>query len=84
MDVWVLMNGTYKSSIHHGSACFEYEDKKILSELSEEDLKTIKEIFHDKRLVKDSPSCGFRKKIAIVLNDGTRTYSITCDICQII
>ena len=83
---WLLMNSnrTNMSTINNGRVRFEYGDKDILTDLSEEDLNTIKEIFNNKRLYKDNPSCGFSESIAVLLNDDAQIFYIACDTCPII
>ena len=83
---WLLMNSnrTNMSEINNGRVCFKYGDKDILTDLSEKDLNTVKEIFDNKRLYKDNPSCGFSENIAVLLNDDSQVFCIACDTCPII
>lgn len=83
---WLLMKSyrTDMSTINNGKVRFEYGDENILTDLSEEDLNTIREIFDDKKLYKDNPSCGFSESIAVLLNDDSQIFCIACDTCPII
>ena len=60
-------------------AVFKYGDADITQTLSDEDSKTVKDIFKGKNLFSDSPSCGFSKNVALII-DGN-TYCIACDTC---
>jgi hypothetical protein len=83
---WLLMksNRNNMSTINNGRVRFEYGDEDILTDLSEEDLNTIKEIFDNKKLYKDNPSCGFSESIAVLLNDDSQIFCIARDTCPII
>ena len=63
-------------------AVFKYGDADITQTLSDEDSKTVKDIFKGKNLFSDSPSCGFSKNVALIIGDDT--YCIACDDCGII
>ena len=60
-------------------AVFRYSDVNISKPLSAEDAETVQAIFNGKSLFSDSPSCGFDKNIALII-DGY-TYCIACDTC---
>jgi len=75
------LNRTDTSTISNGRIRFEYNGKNILDDLSEEDLNTIKEIFNNKKLYKDSPSCGFDDNIAILFNAESQVFCIARDTC---
>lgn len=74
---------TNLSTIDNGIAVFKYGEVNISEKLSDEDLNTIQNIFDNKKLYKDDPSCGFSDNIAVVL-DGTQVFCIACDECPII
>lgn len=76
-------NRTNISEIDNGMAVFQYGDVNISKKISNEDLNAIKNIFDDKKLYKDSPSCGFNENISVVL-DETQVFCIACDKCPII
>ena len=77
------LNKTNVNTINNGTVVFKYGEADISKKLSDEDLNTIKNIFNNKKLYKDSPSCGFSENIAVVL-DGTQIFCIACDNCPII
>lgn len=60
-------------------AVFRYGDIDITKPLSDEDAKTVREIFNGKSLFSDSPSCGFDENVALIINGNT--YCIACDTC---
>lgn len=76
-------NKTNVSTIYDGKVVFKYDETNITKKLSNKDLNIIKNIFDNKKLYKDSPSCGFSDNIAVVL-DGTQVFCIACDECPII
>ena len=63
-------------------AVFRYGEVDISKPLSDEDTKTIREIFDGKSLFSDSPSCGFGENVALII-DGN-AYCIACDTCGIV
>ena len=60
-------------------AVFQYGDADINTTLSNEDSEIVRKIFNGKMLFSDSPSCGFRENVALII-DGD-TYCIACDTC---
>ncbi len=63
-------------------AVFQYGDADISKKLSDQDCESVKEIFHGKRLFRDSPSCGFSENVALII--GGNTYCIARDSCGVI
>ena len=61
---------------------FIYGEQNINTEVKEDDLETIKEIFNNKILYSDNPSCGFSKNISVII--GNKTFCFACDGCKII
>ena len=59
------------------------DDLCINDPLSETDLNTIIEIFDQKILYRDSPSCGFSENIAIRINDKD-IFCVARDGCPIV
>lgn len=66
-----------------GKVSFVYGDSNILENLSDKDCNIIKDMFDNKKLYKDNPSCGFSENIAIVFDDS-KVFCIANDECPII
>ena len=64
-------------------ACFIYGDVTTSQYLEDKDLETLKEIFDDKILYKDDPSCGFSEDISVRFNQS-QTFCIARDTCPIV
>lgn len=63
--------------------CFIYGDVTTSQYLEDKDLETLKEIFDDKRMYKDTPSCGFSKDISVRFNQS-QTFCVARDTCPIV
>ena len=63
--------------------CFIYEEVSISQYLEDKEVETLKEIFDDKILYKDNPSCGFSEDISIRFNQS-QTFCIARDTCPIV
>ena len=61
---------------------FKYNDNNITVTLNEEETKTVKDIFSNRRLYKDNPSCGFTEDISVRF--GETVFCIACDNCPIV
>lgn len=85
VGIFILIRSdrTNTDLVSNGYAVFDYNDKNVLKNLSEDDLITIKKIFDNKKLYKDNPSCGFSENIAVVL-DNSLIFCIAQDNCPII
>ena len=66
-------------------AVINYENGTVSvnESLTKEEISLISDIFEDKELYSDKPSCGFSDEISIVINDG-QTFCIARDTCAII
>lgn len=71
-----IQNGT------KGIAKFKYEDVNIETELSSEHLKEITNMFNNKELYFDSPSCGFSENVSVKIDN--QTFCIANDMCGMI
>ena len=65
-----------------GIAKFKYEDVNIETELSSEHLKEITNMFNNKELYFDSPSCGFSENVSVKIDN--QTFCIANDMCGMI
>ena len=65
-----------------GIAKFKYEDVNIETELSSEHLKELTNMFNNKELYFDSPSCGFSENVSVKIDN--QTFCIANDMCDII
>lgn len=63
--------------------CFIYGDVTTSQYLEDKDLETLKEIFDDKRMYKDTPSCGFSGDISVRFNQS-QTFCVARDTCPIV
>lgn len=66
-----------------GRVTFVYDDLNISECLSDKDLNTLKELFDNKRLYRDNPSCGFSENVSVVF-DESEVFCVACDDCPII
>jgi uncharacterized protein YbbK (DUF523 family) len=58
---------------------FQYVDKDIKVQLTEEEAAEVKKMFNGKILYYDNPSCGFGEDVSIRFGD--QIFSIACDGC---
>ncbi len=65
-----------------GIAKFIYGDTKIETEISDENLNQLVDVFEGKILKIDSPSCGFTENVSVKIDD--KTFCIACDTCGVI
>lgn len=65
-----------------GKLLYIYNDIIIYEELSLEDAQIIQDIFKNKKLYNDSPTCGFTLFISIQIGD--LFFSPACDSCGIV
>lgn len=65
-----------------GTAKFVYNDINIETQISDEDLEQIINIFKNKKLCIDSPSCGFSKNVSLKIDN--KTFCIANDTCGVI
>ena len=68
-----------------GKAVFIYEEKNVDTNLSNEHLEVIKEIFDKKILYRDNPSCSFDENIAVKLyfsDNRIYTFCFARDTCN--
>lgn len=80
---FIKQNRVDLSFAENGETFFEYNDTHHSHSLSDKDLETLKELFNDKRMYKDTPSCGFCDEVSIVFNNS-QTFCIAGDTCPII
>ena len=52
--------------------------------MKKKDLEKVKKIFHNKKLYRDNPSCGFSEDVSIVFDDGEQIFEPACDGCGIV
>ena len=65
-----------------GIAKFIYGDMKIETEITDENLNQLVDVFEGKILKIDSPSCGFTENVSVKIDD--KTFCIACDTCGVI
>lgn len=80
---FISSNHTNIRTTNSGRVTFVYGDINISEELSNEDLNVLIEIFDNKKLYKDNPSCGFSENIAVIF-DESEIFCIACDECPIV
>lgn len=61
---------------------YVYEGKNVNESLTPKETQTIKNIFNDKELLADNPSCGFDDNISLRFDNNI--FAIACDACPII
>lgn len=65
-----------------GIAKFIYGDIKIETEISDENLNQLVDVFEGKILKIDSPSCEFTENVSVKIDN--KTFCIACDTCGVI
>ena len=65
-----------------GTIYFIYGEQNIKTQINSDDFEVIREIFNNKTLYSDNPSCGFTEKIAIVIEN--QTFCFANDTCGLI
>jgi hypothetical protein len=63
--------------------CFIYGEVVVSENLDDKEVEMLKEIFDNKRMYKDTPSCGFSKDISVQFNQS-QTFCIARDTCPIV
>lgn len=66
-----------------GEAIFRYNGSNITSSLSTQEMSEIYEIFSNKRMYRDNPSCGFSENISLKINN-LQTFCFANDTCPIV
>ena len=81
---FMFNNLAYKTNISDTTAwlTYVYDKQKISEPLSPEESELLKNIFNNKRLYSDHPSCGFTENVSIRFDN--LVFSIACDGCPII
>lgn len=74
---------TPKTNIHNTNASIKYVYNyiNINTQLTAEESETLRNIFNNKRLYSDNPSCGFVENVSIRFDD--LIFCIACDNCPI-
>ena len=75
-------NTTNISTDSIGQLNYNYNNKHISVTLTNSESNTIKDMFNNKELYFDEPSCGFDKNISIKFENDY--YCIACDSCGVI
>ena len=80
----ILMTVNFSTVILIGNksvtAKYIYGDKNIITELSDEDAKSVKKILNGEHIsVFALPACGFDENVAVLINN--KTFCIACDVC---
>ena len=63
--------------------CFIYGEVVVSENLDDKEVEMLKEIFDNKRMYKDTPSCGFSKDISVRFNQS-QTFCVARDTCPIV
>ncbi len=69
-------------SAERASLTYIYNDKAISKSLSNEETEALKNLFNNKRLYSDNPSCGFTENVSICFD--ALVFCIACDDCPIV
>lgn len=70
--------------MHNGMVQFVYIDKHVSTKMKTEDERYIKELFNNRQLYRDDPSCGFSTDVSISFDNGKNVFCIAEDSCPII
>lgn len=73
-----------RTKIISTSACltYVYNTQNINTLLSDKEGNLLKDIFNNKRLYSDNPSCGFTEDVSICFED--MVFCVACDGCPIV
>jgi hypothetical protein len=63
--------------------CFIYGEVVVSENLDDKEVEMLKEIFDNKIMYKDTPSCGFSKDISVRFNQS-QTFCVARDTCPIV
>ena len=66
----------------NASLTYIYEERRVNTPLLPEESLLLKNIFNNKKLYSDTPSCGFTENVSVRFND--LVFCIACDDCPII
>ena len=69
--------------VESGEAIFIYNGSDITSSLSAQELQIICDIFSNKRMYRDNPSCGFSDNVSLKFNN-LQTFCFANDTCPIV
>lgn len=67
----------------NGTVIFIYGDNNINESLSQNDLNFLIDLFDNKIMYRDDPSCGFSKNVSILFNDS-EYFCFACDTCPVV
>lgn len=80
---FILINRVNTKNLTSGTVIFKYGDNNINESLSQNDLSFLIDLFDNKIMYSDNPSCGFTKNVSILFNDSEYFY-FACDTCPVI
>lgn len=81
--VVLKMNTINIGDIKNGKAVFVHEKSNTTNTIKKDDIIVISNLFENKKLYKDNPSCGFVENVAVQL-DSAGTFCIAQDGCPIV
>ena len=81
--MYISIRKTNMEFAKEAEVCFIYGDVVVSQNMDDKEVETLKEIFDNKSLYKDTPSCGFSEDVSIQFNQS-QTFCIARDTCPIV
>ncbi len=78
-----ILNRVNTKNLTSGTVIFTYEDNNINESLSQNDLSFLIDLFDNKIMYRDNPSCGFTKNVSILFNDA-EYFCFAYDTCLVV
>ena len=81
--MYISIRKTNMEFAKEAEVCFIYGEEVVSENLDDKEVEILKEIFDNKRMYKDTPSCGFREDISVRFNQ-LQTFCVARDTCPIV
>ena len=81
--MYISIRKTNMEFAKEAEVCFIYGEVVVSENLDDKEVEMLKEIFDDKRMYKDTPSCGFSGDISVRFNQS-QTFCVARDTCPIV
>ena len=78
--MYISIRKTNMEFAKEAEVCFIYGEEVVSENLDDKEVEILKEIFDNKRMYKDDPSCGFSEDISVRFNQS-QTFCIARDTC---
>jgi hypothetical protein len=81
--MYISIRKTNMEFAKEAEVCFIYGEVVVSENLDDKEVEMLKEIFDNKIMYKDTPSCGFSKDISVRFNQS-QTFCVARDTCPIV